>query len=71
MTGLVCSLRIAARWVTDYNEYRAYCLRTGEYARSTTDFYQALDLAGFEKKKTKTGVIIQGVQLKNGEFIED
>lgn len=54
-----------------YNEYRAYCLRTGEYARSTTDFYQALDLAGFERKKTKAGVIIQGVQLKNGDFIED
>ena len=53
-----------------YNEYRAYCLRTGEYARSTTDFYQALDLAGFERKKTKAGIIIQGVQLKNGDFME-
>ena len=53
-----------------YSEYRAYCLRTGEYARSTTDFYQALELAGFTKKKTKTGAVISGVQLKNEDFLD-
>lgn len=53
-----------------YSEYRAYCLRTGEYARSTTDFYQALELAGFTKKKTKAGAVISGVQLKNEDFLD-
>lgn len=54
-----------------YSEYRAYCMRTGEYARSTTDFYQALELAGFARKKTKTGAVISGVQLKNEDFLEE
>ena len=47
-----------------YTEYRAYCMRNGEYTRSTTDFYTALDLAGFEKQKTHKGSIISGLRLK-------
>jgi P4 family phage/plasmid primase-like protien len=53
-----------------YQEYRNYCLRTGEYTRSTTDFYAALETAGFERKKTRVGVIIHGVCLKPEEFLE-
>lgn len=53
-----------------YAEYRAFCLRTGEYARSTTDFYQALEGAGLNRKRTKTGSIIEGVQLKNTDFLD-
>jgi putative DNA primase/helicase len=34
-----------------YQAYRAYCSRTGEYVRSTTDFYNALDSLGVERKK--------------------
>jgi len=51
-----------------YQSYRAYCLRIGEYARSTTDFYSALETAGFERKKTKTGKLILGLRLKE-EFL--
>ena len=47
-----------------YNEYRSYCMQVGEYIRSTTDFYTALDQAGFEKKRTKSGVMVFGVRLK-------
>ncbi len=48
-----------------YQEYRAYCLRTGEYARSTTDFYAGLEAAGFFRKKTRTGTIVYGLRLKS------
>ena len=39
-------------------------MRTGEYARSTTDFYAAIDLAGYERKHTKKGRIVYGLRLK-------
>lgn len=52
-----------------YQEYRAYCLRNGEYARSTTDFYTGLEIAGFTKKKTKAGVVLTGIRLKS-DFLE-
>lgn len=52
-----------------YTAYRAFCFRTGEFTRSTTDFYTALDSAGFERQKTRTGVIIKGLSLKS-EFLE-
>lgn len=48
-----------------YTEYRAYCQRTGEYTRSTTDFYAALDLAGFTRKKTEKGRFVIGLRLKS------
>lgn len=53
-----------------YQEYRAYCARTGEYTRSTTDFYTGLDTAGFEKRKSKTGIMVYGIRLKS-DFIAD
>lgn len=34
-----------------YEEYRSYCSRNGEWARSTADFYTALEFTGFHKKK--------------------
>jgi hypothetical protein len=40
-------------------------MQVGEYISSTTDFYTALDQAGFEKKRTKTGVMVFGVRLKS------
>lgn len=52
-----------------YQEYRAYCLRNGEYARSTTDFYTGLEVAGFGKRKTKQGAMIYGIRLKS-DFLE-
>lgn len=53
-----------------YQEYRAYCARTGEYTRSTTDFYTGLDTAGFEKRKSKTGILVYGIRLKS-DFMTD
>ena len=54
-----------------YQEYRNYCARNGEYTRSTTDFYSALEIAGFERRKSKKGVFVHGLQLKGVEdFLE-
>lgn len=47
-----------------YRRYREYCNENGEYVRSTTDFYTALEQAGYKRKKTKNGVMIYGVALK-------
>jgi phage/plasmid-associated DNA primase len=52
-----------------YQEYRAYCSRNGEYARSTTDFYSALDTAGFMRHKSKKGMFVYGLSLKS-DFLE-
>ena len=53
-----------------YQQYRAYCIQNGEYTRSTTDFYAAVDKAGFYRHKTNKGVMVHGVKLKTGsDFI--
>ena len=52
-----------------YSEYRAFCMRTGEYTRSTTDFYTALDITGFMRHRKNTGVIVRGLRLKS-DFLE-
>ncbi len=49
---------------TLYLTYHDYCSRRGEYARSTTDFYTALSLAGYQKKRTSKGSFLMGLQLK-------
>ena len=48
-----------------YSEYRSFCMRTGEHARSTADFYAAVDLAGYERKRTKKGSLVYGLRLKS------
>ena len=52
-----------------YQEYRAYCQRNCEYARSTTDFYTGLENAGFTRKKTNKGAVVSGLRLKS-DFLE-
>lgn len=52
-----------------YEEYRAFCQRTGEYTRSTSDFYSALEMAGFSKRKTMNGAFVYGLKIKS-EFEE-
>lgn len=47
-----------------YRRYREYCNENGEYVRSTTDFYTALEQAGYKRKKTKSGIIIYGLAIK-------
>ena len=51
-----------------YQEYRSYCARTGEYTRSTADFYNALESAGFSRKKSKAGIIVYGLRIKEEDF---
>ena len=52
-----------------YSEYRAYCLRMGEFARSTAEFYKVLTSKGYFKKRNNKGVLIYGLRLKS-EFTE-
>jgi len=53
-----------------YQAYRNYCLDTNEYVRSTTDFYFALEKAGFTKFIISGRKFIKGLRLKvdNGDF---
>lgn len=46
-----------------YNRYREYCNENGEYTRSTSDFYAALEQAGYRKKKTNHGNFIMGLSI--------
>lgn len=48
-----------------YNTYRSYCNQMGEYARSTKDFYTAIEAADFTRHKTKKGMLIRGFRLKS------
>lgn len=43
-----------------YAQYRDYCQRTGEYTRSTTDFYAAIEFAGYTRRRTKNGRFVDG-----------
>lgn len=52
-----------------YSAYRQYCVETGEYVRSTADFYAALEKAGFGRSKTKTGRFVLGLSLSNDDFL--
>lgn len=54
-----------------YNEYRLFCSQTGEFARSTADFYTALELAGFEKYRDAKGRYVKGLRLKSDFLPED
>lgn len=42
----------------------------GEYIRSTTDFYTALETVGFEKFRDRNGRYIKGLKLKT-DFMEE
>ncbi len=52
-----------------YNAYRSYCMQVGDYIRSTTDFYTALECAGFERKRSKSARMLFGLQLKS-DFLD-
>ena len=53
-----------------YQAYRNYCVDTNEYVRSTSDFYFALENAGFKRIKPKNKRFFTGLRLKtdNGDF---
>ena len=47
-----------------YQEYRDFCMRNDEWARSKADFYAAMDAAGFERHKTRSGIVVEGLRLR-------
>lgn len=50
-----------------YQQYRAYCIQSGEYTRSTTDFYAAVEKAGYVRRKSNNGTLVYGLSLKSGQ----
>ena len=48
-----------------YRTYRAWAASTGGYARSTTDFYNALERAGHRRSRTNKGSVVGGLTLKS------
>lgn len=53
-----------------YNEYRIFCTQVGEFIRSTTDFYTALESIGFERYRDKKGRYVKGLKLKT-DFMKE
>ncbi len=53
-----------------YSRYRQYCIENGEYARSTTDFYNTLQKNGYGKIVVKRVRCIKGLRLRssNNDF---
>lgn len=54
-----------------YQQYRLSCIQCGEFVRSTSDFYGSLEKAGFFRYRKKSGRVIVGLRLKDGQdFLE-
>ncbi len=51
-----------------YQAYRSYCADTGEFFRSTAEFYAALEMAGYGRKRTRDANLITGLRLRTREF---
>lgn len=47
-----------------YSCYRFFSQSVGDYTRSTTDFYAAIEAEGFTRKRNKEGRFILGIRLK-------
>lgn len=54
-----------------YQAYRNACLYSGEYIRSTTDFYGSLEKAGFTRRRTRDSRLVIGLKLKDGQDFLD
>ena len=52
-----------------YQAYRAYCARVGEFTRSTAEFYNALEVYGIRRRRTKKGVLLMGMRLSQHESL--
>lgn len=46
-----------------YSAYRAYCMRTGDYTRSSADFYSSIESEGFKRYRNANGRFVQGLRL--------
>ena len=54
-----------------YQAYRNACLLSGEFIRSTADFYGSLEKAGFFRHRMRSGKIVAGLKLKEAQdFLE-
>ncbi len=53
-----------------YQAYRNYCIESSEYIRSTTDFYTAMENAGYKRITAKGKRYFAGLRLKtdDGDF---
>lgn len=54
-----------------YQAYRSACIMSGEYVRSTTDFYGSLEKAGFTRRRASAGKLVMGLRLKAGQDFLD
>lgn len=54
-----------------YEEYRAFCNRTGEYVRTANEFIKTLEQRGYERRRKKEGRYILGLHLKVKEFLSE
>lgn len=54
-----------------YEEYRAFCNRTGEYVRTANEFIKTLEQRGYERRRKKDGRYILGLHLKVKEFLSE
>lgn len=46
-----------------YRKYREHCASVGEFTRSTTEFYNAIEQRGFKRMKRRDGRFIIGLKL--------
>jgi len=46
-----------------YSAYRVFSMSNGEFVRSTSDFYAALEAEGFTRQKLRTGIVVNGIRL--------
>lgn len=54
-----------------YEEYRSFCLRTGDFIRNATEFTRTLEQRGYERVKKRNGRFIIGIRLKASEFLNE
>ena len=54
-----------------YSAYRAYSAANGEYVRSTTDFYSALEADGYIRVRTRSGTLVKGLQIVSSNDPQD
>ena len=46
-----------------YASYRSYCARVGDYARSTTEFYNVVENRGYTRQRRNDGRYVIGIRL--------
>lgn len=54
-----------------YQAYRNYCMDTNEYVRSTSDFYFALEKAGFYRVNVRNRRFFKGVRIRPDEGVTE